>query len=158
MQTGAGEVAASRWLDAEDATMQQALMWALEHQPSVAVRLAPALAPWWVTRGRATAGYSLLRTAAEHAEQADDAWPTAQYWLGYLANLAGDFLGALKHYALAIKAIADDPLSPVLVSCLFWPRELPAQPRAYRRGGRGSLRGGGPRTLGRLPGPAKPEP
>ena len=115
MQTGAGEVAASRWLDAEDATMQQALTWALEHQPSVAVRLAPALAPWWVTRGRATAGYSLLRTAAEHAEQADDAWPTAQYWLGYLANLAGDFLGALKHYALAIKAIADDPLSPVLV-------------------------------------------
>jgi predicted ATPase/class 3 adenylate cyclase/DNA-binding CsgD family transcriptional regulator len=115
MQTGAGELAAGRWLDAEDATMQQALTWALEHQPSVAVRLAPALAPWWVTRGRATAGYSLLRAAAEHAEPADDAWPVAQYWLGYLANLAGDFLGALKHYALALKAVADDPRSPVLV-------------------------------------------
>jgi predicted ATPase/class 3 adenylate cyclase/DNA-binding CsgD family transcriptional regulator len=115
MQTGTGELAAARWLDAEDATMQQALTWALEHQPSVAMRLAPALAPWWVTRGRATTGYSLLRAAAEYAEPTDDAWPTAQYWLGYLANLAGDFLGALKHYALAIKAVADDPLSPVLV-------------------------------------------
>jgi tetratricopeptide (TPR) repeat protein len=118
MQTSAGEPAAARWLDAEDATMQQALAWALEHQPSVAVRLAPALAPWWITRGRATAGYAVLRAAAEHAdpaEPADDAWPTAQYWLGYLANLAGDFLGALKHYALAIKAVADDPRSPVLV-------------------------------------------
>ena len=43
-----------------------------------------------------------------------DAWPAAQYWLGYCANLAGDFLGALKHYALAISAVADDPRSPVL--------------------------------------------
>ncbi len=115
MQTGAGELAAGRWLDAEDATMQQALTWALEHQPSVAVRLAPALAPWWVTRGRATAGYALLRAAAEQAEPVDDAWPMAQYWLGYLANVAGDFLGALKHYALAIKAVAGDPRSRVLV-------------------------------------------
>jgi predicted ATPase/class 3 adenylate cyclase/DNA-binding CsgD family transcriptional regulator len=124
LQTSAGELAAARWLDAEDATMQQALAWALEHQPSVAVRLAPALAPWWITRGRTTTGYALLRAAAEHAEPAsraepaepaDDAWATAQYWLGYLANLAGDFLGALKHYALAIKAVADDPRSPVLV-------------------------------------------
>jgi predicted ATPase/DNA-binding CsgD family transcriptional regulator len=115
MRTGTGELAAARWLDAEDATMQQALTWALEHQPTAAVRLASALAPWWVTRGRARAGYSLLRAAAEHAEPTDDAWATAQYWLGYLAHLAGDFLGALKHYALAIKAVADDPRSPVRV-------------------------------------------
>jgi len=115
LQTSAGELAAAHWLDAEDASMQQALAWALEHQPSAAARLAPALAPWWVTRGRVTAGYPLLRAAVERAEPADDAWPAAQYWLGYLASLAVDSLTALRHYALAIKGVATDPRSPVLV-------------------------------------------
>ncbi len=126
MQTSAGELAAARWLDTEDATTQQALTWALEHDPGLALRLAVALAPWWVTRGRVTSGYSLLLAATEgtgraegaghagRAQRAGDAWPAAQYWLGYFANLAGDFLGALKHYALAISAVADDPRSPVL--------------------------------------------
>jgi predicted ATPase/DNA-binding CsgD family transcriptional regulator len=114
MQTSAGELAAARWLDAEDATTQQALIWALEHDPRAALRLAVALAPWWVTRGRGKAGYPLLLAAAEGADQAEDAWPAAQYWLGYFADLAGDFLGALRHYALAIKAVADDPRSPTL--------------------------------------------
>jgi predicted ATPase/DNA-binding CsgD family transcriptional regulator len=120
LQTSAGELAAARWLDAEDATTQQALAWALEHDPGLALRLAVALASWWVTRGRVTAGYPLLLAAAEgapragEAQRADDAWAAAQYWLGYFANLAGDFLGALKHYALAISAVADDPRSPVL--------------------------------------------
>ena len=120
MQTGAGELAATRWLDTEDATTQQALTWALEHDPGLALQLAVALAPWWVTRGRVTSGYPLLLAAAEGAPRAEgvprmgDAWPAAQYWLGYCANLAGDFLGALKHYALAISAVADDPRSPVL--------------------------------------------
>ena len=40
MQTSAGELAAARWLDAEDATTQQALAWALEHDPPTALRLA----------------------------------------------------------------------------------------------------------------------
>jgi predicted ATPase len=31
LQTSTGEVAAARWLDAEDATMRQALAWAMEH-------------------------------------------------------------------------------------------------------------------------------
>jgi predicted ATPase/DNA-binding CsgD family transcriptional regulator len=115
LQTSAGEPAAARWLDAEDASMQQSLAWALEHQPSAALRLAPALAPWWVTRGRVTAGYPLLRAAVERAEPADDAWPAAQYWLGYLASLAVDSLTALRHYALAIKGVSADPRSPVLV-------------------------------------------
>jgi predicted ATPase/DNA-binding CsgD family transcriptional regulator len=120
LQTSAGELAAARWLDTEDATTQQALAWALEHDPGLALRLAVALASWWVTRGRVTAGYPLLLAAAEgapragEAQRADDAWAAAQYWLGYFANLAGDFLGALKHYALAISAVADDPRSPVL--------------------------------------------
>ena len=45
LQTSTGEVAASRWLDAEDATMVQVLAWATGHDAAVAVRLAVALAP-----------------------------------------------------------------------------------------------------------------
>jgi len=51
-QAGAGlatdtaeEVAAARWLDAEDAMMRQVLAWASDHDPAVALRLAVALAP-----------------------------------------------------------------------------------------------------------------
>jgi predicted ATPase/DNA-binding CsgD family transcriptional regulator len=118
MRTSVGELAATRWLDAEDATMQQALTWALEHEPGLALRLATDLAPWWVQRGRMAAGHPLLLAAAERADQADDGWPAAQYWLGQLATLAGDFLGAFKHYALAISAVADDPRSPILADAL----------------------------------------
>ena len=46
------EVAAARWLDAEDATMRQVLAWAMEHDPAIAVRLAAALGWWWMLRGR----------------------------------------------------------------------------------------------------------
>ena len=34
LQTSTGEVAAARWLDAEDATMRQVLAWAMEHDPA----------------------------------------------------------------------------------------------------------------------------
>ena len=34
LQTSAGEVAAARWLDAEDATMRQVLAWAMDHDPA----------------------------------------------------------------------------------------------------------------------------
>ena len=73
MQTSAGELAAARWLDAEDATIRQALAWALEHDPDAALRLALALAPWWQLRGRLAAGYALLRAAAGHAAPGSDA-------------------------------------------------------------------------------------
>jgi hypothetical protein len=43
VETPAGELAASRWLDAEDATVHQALAWALEHDAPIALRLAVAL-------------------------------------------------------------------------------------------------------------------
>ena len=40
LQAGTGELAAARWLDAEDATMRQVLAWAMEHDAAVALRLA----------------------------------------------------------------------------------------------------------------------
>ena len=55
LQTGTGELAAARWLDAEEATMRQVLAWAMEHDPAIALRLAVALAPWWLLRGRLAA-------------------------------------------------------------------------------------------------------
>ena len=118
MQTSAGELAAGRWLDAEDATMQQALAWALEHEPGLALRLANALVPWWITRGRMAAGYPLLRAAAEHAGRANDTWPAGQYWLGQAANLTGAFEVALGHYTAASDAAADHPRSLILVDAM----------------------------------------
>ena len=60
LQSGDGELAAARWLDAEDATMRQALGWAGAHDPALALRLANALGWWWVLRGRLAGEYPLL--------------------------------------------------------------------------------------------------
>ncbi|HJY57635.1 MAG TPA: adenylate/guanylate cyclase domain-containing protein, partial [Streptosporangiaceae bacterium] len=98
LQTSTGEVAAARWLDAEDATMVQVLAWAMDHDAAVAVRLAVALAPWWLLRGRAQEGYPLLRAAADRAEPGSDQWCAAQYWLGQIALDAPDMAGALDHF------------------------------------------------------------
>jgi predicted ATPase len=104
MQASDGELTAARWLDAEDATTQQALAWALEHDPATALRLAVALSHWWQLRGRSRTGYALLHAAAEHAEPGSDAWCAAQIWLG--------------HYTAVRDALAAAPPSPVLVACL----------------------------------------
>ena len=64
----AEEVAAARWLDAEDATMRQVLAWAMDHDPATAVRLAAALGWWWLLRGRLPGRYGLLREVAERSE------------------------------------------------------------------------------------------
>ena len=62
------ELAAARWLDAEDATMRQVLAWALDYDPATAVRLAAALGWWWLLRGRLPAQYGLLREIVGRAE------------------------------------------------------------------------------------------
>ena len=64
LQTRTGEVAAARWLDAEDATMRQVLTWAMHNDAATALRLAVALAPWWMLRGRLVSQRTLLREAA----------------------------------------------------------------------------------------------
>ena len=70
----AEELAAARWLDAEDAAMRQVLAWAMDHDPAAAVRLAAALGWWWVLRGRLPGQYGLLREVAGRAEAGSDGW------------------------------------------------------------------------------------
>ena len=67
LQSGDGELAAARWLDAEETTMQHALAWAMVHDPALALRLGNALSFWWLLRGRLAGEYRLLRQAADRA-------------------------------------------------------------------------------------------
>jgi predicted ATPase/DNA-binding CsgD family transcriptional regulator len=118
LETGSGEAAAARRLDAEDATMRQVLAWAMEHDPVIALRLAVALAPWWILRGRAAGEYQVLHEAAERAEPGSDPWCAAQLWLGYTVLEMGDLDGALGHYTAVRDAIGDRGPSRALAECL----------------------------------------
>ena len=118
MQASGGELDAARWVDAEDATIGQALAWTLEHDPDAALRLALALAPWWKLRGRLAAGYALLRAAAGHAAPGSDAWCAAHYWLGQAAHSTGDFAAALGYFTAVREAVAGRQPSPVLADAL----------------------------------------
>jgi predicted ATPase/DNA-binding CsgD family transcriptional regulator len=117
LETSATELAAAAWLDAEDATMHQALTWALEHDPVTAERLAVALAPWWSLRGRYAAGYELLSAAARHVPPGGEQWCTAEVWLGRLATGTDEAAG-LKHFAAARDALAASAPTPLLVQAL----------------------------------------
>jgi predicted ATPase len=83
LQTVSGELAAARWLDAEDATMRQALAWAMDHDLAMALRLGLALGWWRFLRGRLAEGYAQLREAAGHAEVGSDTGaPRSTGWAG----------------------------------------------------------------------------
>jgi predicted ATPase/DNA-binding CsgD family transcriptional regulator len=122
---GAGGVAAARWLDAEDATMRQALDWSLEHdaalghEGSMAPRLAAALAWWWHVRGRLTSQVPLLRAAADRAAVGSETWCAGHVWLGQAALDSADPAGALRYFTAVRDAIADRGVFPLLLSrCL----------------------------------------
>ena len=97
LRSADAELAAARWLDAEDATMRQALAWAVAHDPATALPLALALAWWWLLRGRLAGEYRLLGQAASHAEADSAGWCAAQIWLGMMAQFSGDMAAALGH-------------------------------------------------------------
>jgi predicted ATPase/DNA-binding CsgD family transcriptional regulator len=111
LETSSAEAPAARRLDAEDATVTQALAWAREHDFAVGLRLAVALAPWWFLRGRLASEYPLLRQAAGRAAAGSDAWCAAQFWLGYTALLSADLAGALGHFTALCDAWRDRPSS-----------------------------------------------
>jgi predicted ATPase/DNA-binding CsgD family transcriptional regulator len=117
LESSTTELAAAAYLDAEDATVHQALAWALQYDPATASRLAVALAPWWSLRGRYKAGHELLSDASRDAAPGSQAWCTAQVWLGRLANGAEEAAG-LKHFAAARDALTGHPPSPVLIQAL----------------------------------------
>jgi hypothetical protein len=118
LDTGSGEVAAARWLDAEAATMAHALAWAMDHDMAVALRLAVALAPWWRLRGRLAAQYPLLRRIAGPAVPGGDEWCAAQIWLGHAAGEFGELAGALGHFTAVRDAIGDRGPFRALADCL----------------------------------------
>ncbi len=114
LETSVAEASAARRLDAEDAIMQQALAWAMEHDYVAGLRLAVALAPWWFLRGRLAGEYLLLRRAAGRATAGSDAWCAAQFWLGYTALLSADLAGALGYFT----ALRDAGRGPALAAGL----------------------------------------
>jgi DNA-binding CsgD family transcriptional regulator len=118
LQASGGEVAAARWLDAEDPITQQALTWALDHDPATALHLAIALAPWWLRRGRSEAGYTALRAAVGHTAGDKATWRAAQLWLGLLADSTSDLTASLNHFTAVRDAPAGDGPSPELIVAL----------------------------------------
>jgi predicted ATPase/class 3 adenylate cyclase/DNA-binding CsgD family transcriptional regulator len=119
LETRDGEVAASRWLDAEDATVHHALGWALEHDPETALRLAIALAPWWFLRGRWATGYQLLATAAGRGDEGRPQWCIAQFWLGLL-TAGSNVTTSCSHLTLVQDAFAGRPPAPLLARAQAW--------------------------------------
>ena len=113
-----GEVAAARWLDAEDATMRQVLVWAMEHDAAVASRLAAALSWWWQVRGRLAGQVPLLREAVDRAAVGSDAWCIGHTWLGQASLDSADPAGALRHFTAVRDAIGDRRPFPLLARCL----------------------------------------
>ena len=115
---GTGEVAAARWLDAEDATTGQVLDWAMQHDAAVALRLAAALAWWWQVRGRLAGQVPLLGEAVDRTAAGSDAWCTGHIWLGQAALDSADPAGALRHFTAVRDAIGDRGPSSLLARCL----------------------------------------
>ena len=116
--TTTAELAALQRLDAEDATTRQALAWAVEHDHNIAPRLAVALAPWWLLRGRAAGEDALLRAAAAHAEPGSETWCDALLWRGQTAMYVPDLAGALGHFTAVRDAIAGQGPSRPLAESL----------------------------------------
>jgi predicted ATPase/DNA-binding CsgD family transcriptional regulator len=118
LQSSTGELAAARWLDAEDATLGHVLAWAVDHDLDAAPRLVTALSMWWVLRGRLAGQEPLLRELARRADAASEGWCAAQFWLAWTAFDAADLDGALQRCAAVIDVIGDREPSRLLVDCL----------------------------------------
>jgi predicted ATPase/class 3 adenylate cyclase/DNA-binding CsgD family transcriptional regulator len=116
LQTGTAEMAAVRWLDAEDAMMWQVLAWAIGHDPAVAVRLTVAVGQWWQHRGRVLA--PLLHELAGRVEPGGDEWCAVQFWLGRAAVRSSDLAAGLGYYTTVRDAAAGREPSRLLADAL----------------------------------------
>jgi non-specific serine/threonine protein kinase len=113
-----GELAAARWLDAEDAALRQVLSWAVAHDTALALRLAEALGWWWHFRGRQAGEYPLLCQAVGRAEVGSRGWCAVQVWLGWTAQFAADPAAALGHFTAVRDAVEGRPPSRELAGAL----------------------------------------
>jgi predicted ATPase/DNA-binding CsgD family transcriptional regulator len=118
LQSSATEAAGSAWLDAEYATLQHALVWAIEHDHELSPRLALALVPWWWNRSRMREGYDQLAAATRGLETGTDQWCEAQYWLCAFQASSLDVLTGLPHLNALIDALAAGPPVPWLARAL----------------------------------------
>ena len=84
---------------------------------AVALRMAVALGPWWMLRGRRFGqGYAWLRTATGRVAPGDPAWCAGQVLLGETTQ---DLREALDHFTAVRDAIERQGASPVLVDALL---------------------------------------
>jgi DNA-binding CsgD family transcriptional regulator len=118
LQTVAGELAAARWLDAEDSTVRHVLAWAIEHDLDAAPRLVTALGLWWLLRGRLAGQEPLLRELAGRAELGSEGWCTAEFWLAWTAFDAADLPAAQQRCNAIVTVTGDREPSRVLTNCL----------------------------------------
>ncbi len=117
LATSTAEVAASRWLDAEDAMMWQVLAWAIGHDPAVAVRLTVALGWWW--QGRAPLlSVPLLQELAGRVEPGGDEWCAVQLWLGRAAVSSSDLAAGLGYFTAVRDTAAGRGPSRLLADAL----------------------------------------
>ena len=112
------EQPAALWLDAEDAAVHQGLEWILDRDPLAGLRLAVALAPWWMARGRWAEGYELLQRAVTQTDSSVANWYSAHCWLGELSRVGSDFSLQLGHFSTVVDALKERPPSPDLVDGL----------------------------------------
>jgi predicted ATPase/DNA-binding CsgD family transcriptional regulator len=117
MAVRGGEKPAALWLDAEDAMVHQGLAWALEHDPPAALRLAAALAQWWMVRGLWIHGIGLLQRAVDQTGPDQSGWYSANLWLGRLAGRTSDS-SAISHFTTVVDALTGGPPSAELVPSL----------------------------------------
>jgi predicted ATPase/DNA-binding CsgD family transcriptional regulator/transcriptional regulator with XRE-family HTH domain len=115
-----GEPVAMRWLDAEAATVHQALAWGLQHDPGLAAQIAVALAPWWILSGRQAAGYQMLTSVASVTVEDSPDWCATQFWLGVLTVVASDVTASFAHLTAARDALGRDAPTPLLVRTLAY--------------------------------------
>jgi predicted ATPase/DNA-binding CsgD family transcriptional regulator/tetratricopeptide (TPR) repeat protein len=116
LQTSTAEMAAVRWLEAEDAIIWQVLAWAVGHDPAVAVRLTVALGSWWVRRGRLPA--PLLHELAGRVEPGGEEWCAVQFWLGWATVGSSDLAAGLGYFTAVRDAAAGRGPSRLLADAL----------------------------------------
>ena len=116
LQTSTAEMAAVRWLEADDAMMWQVLAWAIGHDPAVGVRLTVPLGQWWLRRGRLPA--PLLQELAGRVEPGGDEWCAVQFWLGWAAVSSSDLAAGLGYFTAVRDAAAGRGPSRLLADAL----------------------------------------